>query len=65
MNSSEINWELIKNNPYEYAKKSSQILLEETILEANKNYYNTISLLKDNQYDILYSFISGYRLIYL
>uniref|UniRef100_A0A6C0EJ59 DNA ligase (NAD(+)) n=1 Tax=viral metagenome TaxID=1070528 RepID=A0A6C0EJ59_9ZZZZ len=52
-----LNWNLIKTNPYKYAKSASQTTLETTIKLASKKYYNATAILSDEQFDILYSYL--------
>ena len=54
-----INWNLIKQNPFTYAKNCSQKSLEKTIKIANDRYYNNSAILEDNEYDILYDYLSS------
>ena len=54
-----IYWGLIKKNPFTYAKNSSQKVLEKTIKIANDKYYNDLSFLEDNEYDLLYDYLSN------
>ena len=51
------NWDLIKTNPYNYAQTCSQRKLEIIIKLASKDYYNNTSILSDEQFDILYSYL--------